>query len=188
MQSDGEVVGDVLNGNADAFEIILERYGDHILKILKRHLPPDQIEDVAQEVFIRIYKSLNAWRRGERFKAWMSAIAVRTCYDFWRRQYRSRETNLSALSPEQENWLTRTLSDDAAETFESRAERQEAKAVLDYALNRLSPEDRMVIDLVYLEELPVKEAARLLGWSVSNVKIRSFRARKKLLRLLTLEK
>lgn len=184
-RSDGEIIDDILGGNADAFEIILERYGDRILRILKRHLPVDQIEDVAQEVFIQAYKSLNACRQPERFKAWISAIAVRTCYDFWRKRYRSREMTLSALTPEQENWLMRTMADDSVETHEMLGKQQEAKEILDYALARLSPEDRMVVSLVYLEELSVKEAARLLGWSVANVKVRSFRTRKKLHRLLT---
>jgi RNA polymerase sigma-70 factor (ECF subfamily) len=56
--------------------------------------------------------------------------------------------------------------------------------VLKYALNKLSPEDRMVIELVYLEGLSGKEAAELLGWSLANVKVRLFRSRKKLQKLL----
>jgi RNA polymerase sigma-70 factor (ECF subfamily) len=57
--------------------------------------------------------------------------------------------------------------------------------LLDWALAKLSPEDRMVIELVYLEELSVKEAADLLGWSAANVKVRSFRSRKKLHSLIS---
>ena len=183
QRSDDEVVQEVLLGNADAFEIIMERHGNHILRILKRHLPPNQVEDVAQETFIRIFKSLKAFHKKESFNAWLSAIAVRSCYDFWRKQYRSREMSLSSLTVEQENWLMITLSDDSRESFDTLGRQREAREILDCALSHLSAEDRMVIVLVYLEELSVKEAARLLGWSVANVKIRSFRARKKLHRL-----
>ena len=61
---------------------------------------------------------------------------------------------------------------------------KEAGELLGRALDRLSPEDRMVLEMVYLEGLSGKEAAGLLGWSVANVKIRLFRSRKKLRKIL----
>jgi RNA polymerase sigma-70 factor, ECF subfamily len=57
--------------------------------------------------------------------------------------------------------------------------------MLDWAMDRLSPEDRMVVELIYLEGLSGKEAADLLGWSVANVKVRAFRSRNKLRKLLS---
>ena len=80
--------------------------------------------------------------------------------------------------------LTAAVAYDGSQSFYKDGEQQEAREVLDWALNKLSAEDRMVIELVYLEGLSGKEAAELLGWSVTNVKVRSFRSRKKLQKLL----
>ncbi len=74
---------------------------------------------------------------------------------------------------------------DSRQLFQHRVDMQHARETLEWALNRLSAEDRMVVELVYLEEFSGKEAATLLGWSVANVKVRVFRARKKLQKLLS---
>jgi RNA polymerase sigma-70 factor (ECF subfamily) len=77
------------------------------------------------------------------------------------------------------------MADQATQSFQEEDTREETAAVLDWALNQLSAEDRMVIELVHLEGMSGKEAAKLLDWSVANVKVRSFRVRKKLQKILT---
>lgn len=184
-ESDAAIVQQVIAGNVDAFETLLKRYEQPVLGILKRHLPYDQVEETAQDVFIRAYQSLPGFRETGSFKQWLSAIAVRTCYDFWRKRYRNREMPMSALTEAQATWLEKTLTDASEDAHEEIGRQAEAREVLDAALGRLSPEDRMVLELVYLEGRTGKEAARLLGWSVANVKVRAFRARKKLEKMLT---
>ncbi|NIO03758.1 MAG: sigma-70 family RNA polymerase sigma factor [Proteobacteria bacterium] len=70
------------------------------------------------------------------------------------------------------------------QSFDDKDSQKKARELLDWALDRLSPEDRLVLELVYLEGLSGREAADLLGWSVANVKVRSLRARSKLPNLL----
>ena len=77
------------------------------------------------------------------------------------------------------------LSEYAGQNHEEMAQRKEAADLLEWALAHLSPEDRMVTELVHLEGLSGKEAAKMLGWTVANVKIRSFRARNRLRKLLS---
>lgn len=161
------------------------RYQAHVLGILKRHLPFDQVEETAQEVFIRVFQSLASFKGDSSFKSWLSSIAVRTCYDFWRKRYRMKEVSMSTLDESQQEWLERMAFDQSAESFEALGRQAEAREVLNWALARLSAEDRMVLELVYLEGRSVKEASKLLGWSVANVKVRSFRSRNKLNKLLT---
>lgn len=184
-ESDAAIVQRVMDGEPNAFEALLRRYEQPVLGILKRHLPIAQVEETAQDVFIRAYQSLPGFRQNGSFRQWLSAIAVRTCYDFWRKHYRNREIPMSTLSEAQSSWLEKTLSDTSEEAHEARGRMREAREVLDEALGRLSPEDRMVLDLVYLEGLTGKEAAELLGWSVANIKVRAFRSRKKLEKILT---
>jgi RNA polymerase sigma-70 factor (ECF subfamily) len=183
--TDDEIVRQVLDGNVNAFEALLKRHSVQVLKIVQRHVPHADVEETAQETFVRAYRSLPAYRGKNDFSRWLSAIAVRSCYDYWRKVYRSREVPISTLTEKHENWLEAALSGASGHFHDEEDLQTEAKELLNWALSQLSVEERMVIELVYLEGLSVREAADLLGWSVANVKVRSFRSRKKLEKLLT---
>jgi len=182
--ADRRDVDRVLAGDVNAFANLLRRHQDHVTGIVRRHVPPDRVAETAQDVFINAYRSLGSFQEKGRFRQWLSAIAVRTCYDYWRRRYRRREVPVSQLSEAHRTWLEKVGAADAEQQWQALGNRAEARQVLDWALARLSAEERMVIELVHLEERSVREAARLLGWSVANVKVRAFRARKKMYRVL----
>ncbi|MEE4608191.1 MAG: sigma-70 family RNA polymerase sigma factor [Desulfobacteraceae bacterium] len=182
--ADRKDVDRVLAGDVNAFANLLKRYQDHVTRIVRRHVPPERVEETAQDVFVSAYRSLANFREDDRFRQWLSAIAVRTCYDYWRRRYRRREVAVSQLSEAHRTWLERVGLADAEQEWQALGNRAEARQVLDWALAQLSAEDRMVIELVHLEERSVKEAAQLLGWSVANVKVRAYRARKKMHQLI----
>ena len=182
--ADTEIVNQVVSGDVNAFERLLKRYQAHVVRIVRKHIPFDKVEEVAQDVFVRTYKSLPTFKGDDGFKQWLSTITIRTCYDFWRKHYRYREIPLSSLSEKHQVWLEEATSNSSSQSFYERDSQKEAREILDWALDRLSPEDRMVLELVYLEGYSIKEAANLLGWSTVNVKVRSFRARKKLHKLI----
>jgi len=182
--SDAEIVRRVIEGEINAFESLLLRYKDHVLEVVKKHVPYNEVEETAHDVFVRAYQSLSTFKGRSSFKQWLSAIAVRTCYDFWRKRYRSREVPMSSLTEEHQEWLERVVSNRSGQSFDDKASQREARELLDWALDRLSPGDRMVLELVYLEGLSGREAADLLGWTVANVKVRSLRARRRLHNLL----
>jgi RNA polymerase sigma-70 factor (ECF subfamily) len=181
---DRDIVQRVLAGEVEAFAPLMERYQNYVLAIVNRHAPPDQVEELSQEVFIKAFQSLAAWRQAGHFRAWLSVIAVRTCYDYWRKHYRSREVPMSALSEAHREWLDRVLTDASETSWQEMTRRREAREILDWALDQLSAADRMVLELVHLEGQSVKAAARQLGWTVANVKVRAFRARRKINKLL----
>lgn len=183
--NDEDVIAQIVAGDVNAYERILQKYQHHVFMIVKKHIPYDQVEEVAHDVFVRTYQSLPNFSNTGSFQRWLSSIAARTCYDFWRTRYRKHEVPLSALSEKQQYWLESLMSDQAAEAFGEQERCQEITDVLDWALAKLSAEDRMVIELVYLEGLSGKEAAEMLGWSVTNVKVRSFRSRQKLRKLMS---
>jgi RNA polymerase sigma-70 factor (ECF subfamily) len=182
--ADAEIVNQVVAGDVNAFERLLKRYQAHVVRIVKKHIPFDKVEEVAQDVFVRTYQSLPTFKGDDGFKQWLSTITIRTCYDFWRKHYRYREIPLSSLSEKHQVWLEEATSNSSSQSFYERDSQKEAREILDWALDKLSPEDRMVLELVYLEGYSIKEAANLLGWSTVNVKVRSFRARKKLHKLI----
>ena len=181
---DYQIVRRIIAGDVNAFEHLMKRYQHLVLGIVKKHVPFDEIEDTAQDVFLRTYRSLPGFK-GNNLGHWLSVIAVRTCYDFWREHYKSRELAMSSLTEQHQVWLEATLSKKSSQSFHEAGMKKEAREILDWALDKLSAEDRMVLELVYLEGHSVKEAAGLLGWSTANVKVRLFRSRRKLHRLLT---
>jgi RNA polymerase sigma-70 factor (ECF subfamily) len=186
--SDAEIVRQVLDGNVNAFESVILRHRVLVLTIVKKHVPENAVEETTQEAFVRAYQSLPTFKGTGGFSQWLSSIAVRTCYDYWRKSYRSREVPMSALTEKHPQWLEQVISQGPEESFDELESQMEAKEILNWALGKLSAENRMVLELVYLEGFSVQEAAELLGWSKANVKVRSFRARMKLEKLLRLLK
>jgi RNA polymerase sigma-70 factor (ECF subfamily) len=183
--NDAEIVRQVIAGDVNAFAHLLEKYQNLVLRIVKKHAPRDQVKDLTQEAFMRAYQSLPTFEGGNSFQYWLSTIAARTCYDFWRKQGRSREIPVNFLDAGHQAWLEAALFDKSSFSFHERGREREAGEILDWALDKLSAEDRIVLELVYLEGQSVKEAARLLGWSIAKVKVRSFRSRRKLHKLLS---
>ena len=186
--SDADIVRQVLDGNVNAFESVILRHRVLVLKIVKRHVPQDAVEETIQEAFVRAYQSLPTFKGTGDFSQWLSSIAVRACYDYWRKAYRSREVPMSALTEKHPQWVEQVISQKSEESLDELESQMEAKEILDWALGKLSAGNRMVLELVYLEERSVQEAAELLGWSKANVKVRLFRARMKLEKLLRMVK
>ncbi len=181
---DTEIICRVIGGDVNAFELLLKKYKNHVFSIVKKHIPCQHAEETVQDVFVTVYQSLHTFKGKSSFKRWLSAIATRTCYDFWRKTYKSHEIPMSALSEKQQDRIEEVMADDSVRSAAAKGRQKEAQEILEWALNRMSAKDRMVLELVYLEGMSGKEAARLLGWSVVNVKVRCHRARKKIEKLL----
>ena len=158
----------VLRGETDLFAELVSRYDEHVFKIVSRHIPAHEVAETAHDVFVEVFKSLSNFSPDRPFENWLSRIAVRRSYDFWRKNYRNRETPFSQINgidfPECEDGSSRTDLQDW----------------LDKILERLNPEDRMVLTLCYFEEKSIRETADLLGWSESKVKVRIHRAKGRL--------
>ncbi len=184
-RNDDEIIKSILSGDTDEFEVLLKRYDQYIFNIISKHLPWEMVEEAAHEVFIRIYKALPSYRAEAPFKYWISKIAERYCYDYWRVQYKAKEVPMASLTDNHSQWVEAVISEQSQKSFEKEELLRESKEVLRWALNKLTAEDRMVITLLYLEEMSVKEAADLLGWSVVNVKVRAHRSRKKLRKIIS---
>ncbi|RJP92441.1 MAG: RNA polymerase sigma factor [Desulfobacteraceae bacterium] len=186
--SDIEIIRHVLSGEVNAFEILIERYQSHVFSIVRRHVPNAMVDEVAHDVFVRAYQGLAGFAEKSGFKGWLSGISVRACYDFWRKKYRVREVPISQLTDAHQEWLENMASNESAAAFDENGRQSATLEILDWALGQLSAGDRMVVDLIYFEGLSHKEAGALMGWSIPNVKIRSWRAKKKLHKILFEEK
>ena len=178
--SDHQLIAQVLAGNVNTFALLLGRYRAYVWTIVSRLMLEAIIPDLAQEIFVEAYRSLAGYDSSKPFKNWLAGIALHRCRDHWRQTYRRREIPLSALSEEHQNWLERFTEHQSNESFDNLARQREAREILDQALARLPPDDRLVLSLIYLEGLSTKETARMLNWSLINVKVRAYRARTKM--------
>ena len=184
---DAEIIRRVVAGEVDLFEELLLRYQEHVGRIVAGHVPREMVEEVAHEVFVRAYTSLPTYSFRTPFSHWLSTIAVRSCYDVWRSVSARKEVSLSGPSEaveEQQEWTEHLLAAESKDRFDTMVRQRDATNLLQRALAQLSPENRMVVDLVHLEGHSVREAAELLGWTVVNVKVRAHRARQQLRKIL----
>ncbi|MBN2071397.1 MAG: RNA polymerase sigma factor [Candidatus Krumholzibacteriota bacterium] len=182
--ADGDIISQVLGGDHDAFGRLIDRYSEEILRIVSRRIPAEDAGEVAHEVFIRAFRSLAGFRGESPFGNWLARIAVRSCHDYWRERYRSKESPMNTLETEQKEWLDRFTSETAKDSFDREESKKTAREILMWALEKIDPDDRAVLELVHLDGFSVSEAALTLGWSKGKVKIRAFRSRNRLRKLL----
>ena len=179
-RTDREVVRLVVDGDVDAFEVLVERYEHHVFKIVGAHVPPGDVAEVAQDVLVRTFRALPSFKGRSSLKHWLSRIASRTCSDYWRRRYRSKEIAANYATDEQKEWMQQVLDVQSVEQHERLVRKQSAKDLLRVTMRGLPGKERAALTMVALEGYTVQEAARKLEWSTTNTKVRLHRARKKL--------
>lgn len=183
ISDDEDLLRRIRRGEIDRFADLIDRYKDHVTRIIGRRVPADRVDETAHEVFVRAYVGLAQFSGLVPFGHWVASIAVRTCYDFWRTR-KGEEVPVSALTTEHQQWIEQVLASRSDDHCSEQAHRREAAEVLEWALAQLSPENRAVLTLVHLEGHSIRETAQLLGWSLINVKVRAHRARQALRRIL----
>jgi RNA polymerase sigma-70 factor (ECF subfamily) len=180
-RSEAELIAAVLRGDRASFEPLVAKYSPRVFATARRYARREsEIEDIAQEVWLKAFDKLKSFRGEAPFEHWLMRMTVRTCYDFLRGHQRNRESSFSELSEPEDDWLDRFVADPGSAAEEADA----AKALINRVLQRLSPEARLVIQLLEIEDRSVKEIAELTGWSVPLVKVRAFRARGEMKKIL----
>jgi RNA polymerase sigma factor (sigma-70 family) len=152
-----------------------------VIRIVRSHLPRRVAEeDLAQDVFLKMFTRLAQYQGNVPFTHWVSRIAVTTCIDQLRAQKRRPEFRWADLSENEAEVLDNVLSDTTAETP---SDSMAARELVGRLLDQLAPADRTVIQMLDLEQKSVAEIAALTGWGQSMIKVRAFRARRKLQKL-----
>lgn len=172
----------VLDGDTEAFAVILHAYERLVAATLARRLPAAEVQEVAQDTFLRAYRALPGFRHDAPFRAWILKIARLAAMDHYRRRYRRRDIVMSDFDESGSIGVEHAAQAVQSQLDDDARRRDDARQLLAVAMERLSPEDRAVLTLVELEEVPMAEAAEQLGCGLSAVKVRAFRARKRLKR------
>ncbi|HFB98899.1 MAG TPA: sigma-70 family RNA polymerase sigma factor [Bryobacterales bacterium] len=167
-------------GDDEAFNQLVRAYRKRILGTIARLIGrPEDVEDVAQEVFVRLYFSLEQLRSPGVFEPWLYRLTVNAAYDYLRRQKRRPETRMADLSEQQ------MLLADAAEGTRVSGERDRRARLRDFVqslLAEVSEDDRILLTLKEIEGLSLKELQQIYGASENALKVRLFRARRRVLR------
>ena len=154
-------------GDRGEFERIIKAHLSFISREISKLVPRDALEDVAQEVCTRIFRALPRYAERGSFRWWVKRIIGRACLDYWRVERRQeRSTRACAAAP-------------LAEDRGVREPAREVLADLERFLAVLSPADRLVFVLVFLDDRPQRDAAHQLGLSLAALKVRCFRLRRR---------
>lgn len=168
-----------------AFEEILRRYSPRVFAIAGKFFRQRaQVEDAAQEAFLKAYTQLSKYEGRGSFEGWLSRIATNECINILRSAKRRPESTVSELTDREgirvENWLENQMAGASIEQFQSTERGLAAADLADKVLTELPPDDRLVLMSIDGEHLPVKDVAEMTGWSESKVKVRAFRARRRM--------
>lgn len=165
-----------LQGDPDAYRRLIERHQEHIGRVLWRFSRDRRVhEELVQDVFVEAYLSLGKYHGKAPFVNWLSRIATRVGYRYWKQSNRQKKRESFTL----EEWDQ--LPGDSVEKMDA----SQAAALVYRLLGQLPPRDRLVLTLRYLEECDVAETAQRTGWTKSMVKVQTWRAKKKLEKLFT---
>ena len=167
-------------GDAAAFNQIVSAYRRRIMGTISHVIGrPEDVEDVAQEVFIRLYFSLGQLRTAEVFEPWLYRLTVNASYDYLRKSRRRIESRMADLS-EQQVMMADAVAGSRAQSDES--EKRRVRETVQELLSTVSEEDRILLTLKEVEGLSLKELEKIYHVNENALKVRLFRARQRVLK------
>jgi RNA polymerase sigma-70 factor (ECF subfamily) len=180
MLVEQELIERARGGDGPAFNQVVLAYRKRILGTISRLIGrPEDVEDVAQEVFVRLYYSLDQLRTAEVFEPWLYRLTVNACYDYLRRARRRGESRMADLTEQQV-----MLADALAGGRQQADEQQKGKVreFVDALFRHVSEQDRLLLTLKEVEGLSLKELEQIYGVNENALKVRLFRARQRVLK------
>jgi len=175
--NDQDLIANILDGDTNAFTVLVNRYKDLVfslaLKMLKNR---EEAEEISQDAFIKVYKSLHKFKGDSKFSTWIYKVVYNSCLDRLK-QYKKNYA-LVPIDEFNENQV-KTL-DNAFDALVS----QDRKNAIQACLNKLPSEDSFLLTLYYFEERSLEEVSKIVGLTANNVKVKLFRSRKKLATIL----
>ena len=162
---------------AAARELVDHLY-PQVFRIVRSRLPRRvAVEDLMQDIFLKMFSRLEQYQGKLPFTHWVSRIAVTTCIDQLRRQQRRPEFRMADLSENEALVINQVTADDNDRAPDDAFA---ARELVEKLFAQLKPQDQLVLRLLDLEQKTIMEISAFTGWSGSLVKVRAFRARRKL--------
>ena len=170
-------INETLNGNVNAYAFLVERYKHMVftltIRIVKNR---EEAEEVSQDVFVKAYKNLKSFKGESKFSTWIYKIGYYASLDVVKKNKRQ----INSINIDEFNEGNIGSMQDGLKYLEAK----ERKKVISDALLRLNEDEQVILTLYYFEEMPLKEISKVVNLSLENIKVKLFRARKKLFSLL----
>lgn len=175
--NDQHYINLVIGGNTHAFSVLVDRYKNLVFTLsLKMLQNREEAEEVSQDAFIKVYKSLPKFKSESKFSTWLYKITYNTCLDKLRSKKRAAPlVSLDDFGEKEVRSLINVL-----DTIEER----ERKQMIQNCLNLLPGKDSFLLTLYYFQENSLKEISKIIGINENNLKIKLFRSRIKLAGIL----
>jgi len=167
----------ILNGNPNSFTTLVDRYKDMVYTLaLKMVSNKEEAEEIAQDTFIKVYRSLEKFKGESKFSTWVYKITYNTCLDSLKKSKREKKTSyIEDFSEHQVKEL-----ESALDTIDEKDRNQ----VIQDCLEKLPNDEAFLLTLYYFDGQSVDEISKVMNNSVSNIKVKLFRSRKKLASIL----
>jgi RNA polymerase sigma-70 factor (ECF subfamily) len=176
-----ELASRAAQGDENAFAEIVRRYSPRVFRFAGRFFRRySLVEEAAQEVFLKAFLQLKNFEGRGSLEGWLTRITVTTCINLLRTAKRQPELTISDLTDDETAWLEEKLLNLSAARHRSEEDKLIAADLVNRVLESLPPEDTIVLTMIDGEGASIKEAAALTGWSESKVKVKAFRARKRM--------
>ena len=180
MLVEQELIERARAGDSGAFNEVVLAYRKRILGTISRLIGrPEDVEDVAQEVFVRLYYSLDQLRTAQVFEPWLYRLTVNASYDYLRRAKRRNESRMADLT-EQQVLMADSLAGGRQQSEEH--QKGHVREFMDALFRHVSEEDRMLLTLKEVEGLSLKELEKVYRVNENALKVRLFRARQRVLK------
>jgi len=173
--NDAYYIDRILSGDKNSFAYLVERHKDMVFTIAKRMLQnQEDAEEVAQDAFMKAYKSLKKFKGESKFSTWLYKIV----YNLAISKLRKKKHDTFSID-DSDNSHFEAIEESSYNKLQD-LERTDQRNYIKTAIEQLNYEERTVVTLYYQKEQKVSEIAEITGLSASNVKVKLFRARKKL--------
>ncbi len=171
---DNELINLVLKGDQQAYKVLVDRYQSYIFTLAYRLLQSrEDAEEVAQDVFVKAYRSLADFKGGSKFSTWLYTIAHNTSITYLRK----KKQKILAIDDEA---TFMQLENQESDFKANQVEDKSKKAMVNRAIEMLASDDAQIITLFYKGDQSLDEIATVMGMETNTVKVRLFRARQKL--------
>ena len=184
---DRELIRRCLAGEETAFEQLVGKYQRDLFHLVSWNVGnAAEAEDIVQEVFCKVYFSLDKFDNDRPFYPWLRRVAVNQCYDELRRVRRRRTLRFTELNEQENRTLERLAALHQSESSSpSQNDGEELRLLMQKILDRLSEKQRIAIVLRDLKQVPYEEMAEIMKCSKQAVRLKVFRARARLRTLIT---
>lgn len=172
---DIQLIKQILHGRTNAYAVLIDKYQSYVFTLVLRYVEDRGLaEELAQDVFIKAYRSLKDFKGDSKFSTWLYAIIHTTCVSHLRKK------KDEAILLDQDKLTVVMANEHSKEHAEQKLEQKSRKALLSKAIATLPEEDAQIITLIYLAEQTIEEVSGIMNVTPNNVKVKLFRARQKL--------